>query len=98
MSQVCTTLTVTAPKVPEFRLVEIRVEPDTVAPGETVSAIATVENVGSAGGTATVIFTRDGVTITSKSVYAPAGETREVEASFTAPEAEGTYSICAKLG
>jgi len=86
-----------APPPPDIRVVEVKVEPETVEVGEAFSVKATLENRGGTGGTATVQFTLDGKTLAEKSVYVGPSERKTVTVNYSAPSEPGSYQVCAGL-
>ncbi|MFP4628164.1 MAG: CARDB domain-containing protein [Halobacteriales archaeon] len=63
-----------------------------VEPGEEVPIETTVENEGSAGGTATVELVLDGEVVQTEDLDLSAGESADVAFDLVAPDEPGTYS------
>lgn len=75
----------------DFEVTQVRA-PSTLAPGETATVVATVENRGDGTGEYTAQLEVDGVIVTQQVMSVPAGENRTVsfEWTFTQP---GTYTV-----
>ena len=86
------TVVVRDPATP--RVTGLRVEPTTVEPGGSVTATATVTNPQRVPGNLTVEFTRDGETVTTRTVPVGPNATTTVAVSVSFSEA-GTHRIAA---
>lgn len=77
----------------------LQVESASISAGETGTATAIVENVGTAGGETTVSFGADGLFDVEETVSVPAGETAEVTAEVSTTEDDvGEYTAVASAG
>jgi hypothetical protein len=75
-----------------FEVTDARVEGSDLAPGETATVLATVENTGDAAGTFTAELTVAGVVVDTRAVEVPAGERRTVQFEWTFEES-GIYPV-----
>ena len=84
------TLTIAQPAT--FEVSDLDPAEATVAPGDSLTVSATIENTGDLEGTQAVSFTLDGETVTSEDVTLGAGASDTVSFDVNAPEEAGTYT------
>ncbi len=80
------------PTPAEFEVTSLDVEPTEVAPGETITVTAVVENSGGSQGTYNAVLTVDGTTAETKQVTLAAGASQTVTFSLVLDDA-GSYEI-----
>jgi PGF-CTERM protein/PGF-pre-PGF domain-containing protein len=77
---------------PATDVTDVSISSQRVEPGETVTAVVTVENDGRADGTREVSLTIGGEVVATQTVSVEAGETTEVTFEHT-PDASGVYEV-----